>query len=398
MKTSGKRPPGESLVVSHFANSFIGKPGNIGVRTGRVIDALSRMGASGYCLSRGALTHARGFRYRDMGWLGQVPRLLNALRIYALPAFNHRYLDIKLFEGYARLHLGEVLEGRPQVVHVWDTCPSLLHALKAEGMTVLLDMPIAPTAYSRRISQEGGLDFLMTQQSLIRFEAESFALADLILAPSAFVAEELGHCGVPPRKIRVVEFGSDLPARNHVDASKPSAKAGGLDFCFVGNVNRRKGLDVLLDAWNSPEFRHDRLHLCGRVFPEVRSLIDRAQGGGIIVTPGFVNPFTYFVRCDVFVFPSWLEGSAKAVYEAMACGLPAIVTRSAGSVVRDGLDGFVIEPGDSTALRDRLLWFKANQDQIGSMGASARQRAAEFSWDRYTQRVLDIYREQPRCA
>ena len=49
---------------------------------------------------------------------------------------------------------------------------------------------------------------------------------------------------------------------------------------------------------------------------------------------------------DVFVFPSLFEGSAVVTYEALACGLPSIVTPNAGSVVRDGVDGFHVPAGD----------------------------------------------------
>ena len=45
---------------------------------------------------------------------------------------------------------------------------------------------------------------------------------------------------------------------------------------------------------------------------------------------------------DVFVFPSLFEGSAVVTYEALACGLPSVVTPSAGSVVRDGAEGFLV--------------------------------------------------------
>ena len=52
---------------------------------------------------------------------------------------------------------------------------------------------------------------------------------------------------------------------------------------------------------------------------------------------------------DVFVFPSLFEGSAVVTYEALACGLPCVVTPEAGSVVRDGVEGLVVPSADVEA-------------------------------------------------
>ena len=54
---------------------------------------------------------------------------------------------------------------------------------------------------------------------------------------------------------------------------------------------------------------------------------------------------------DVFAFPSLFEGSAVVTYEALACGLPSIVTPSAGSVVRDGIEGFLVPTSSITPWR-----------------------------------------------
>ena len=51
---------------------------------------------------------------------------------------------------------------------------------------------------------------------------------------------------------------------------------------------------------------------------------------------------------DVFAFPSLFEGSAVVTYEALACGLPSVVTPESGSVARDGVDGFVVPSGDAS--------------------------------------------------
>ena len=59
-------------------------------------------------------------------------------------------------------------------------------------------------------------------------------------------------------------------------------------------------------------------------------------------------------QADVFVFPSLFEGSAVVTYEALACGLPSVVTAAAGSVVRDGMEGFIVESRDVNTLAHRM--------------------------------------------
>ena len=378
-----------------FVNSFVGRPGNIGVRTGRVLEALSAQGGGGACVCRGAQTHAKGVRYAEMGLLGHAPRLLNAVRIYLAPGFNHRLADIALFEWFALRHLGAMLKGKgAETAHVWDVCPRLITRLRQEGRFVVLDVPIAPLTYAKRLHQEGRASFLLDDLRLREVELEAFGRADMLIAPSRFVSDELIHAGADPGRIAVVEFGVGKPMALSKTAGE-HRKTGGLEFCFAGTVNRRKGIPDLIAAWSHPDFTRDRLHLCGRVFPEVSEVLAGA-GGGAIITPGFVDTFSYFPQCDVFVFPSWLEGSAKAVYEAMACGLPVIVTRSAGSIVRDGVEGFVIDAGDVGGLRERMLWFKDNPDRLRAMGEAARNRAQEFSWGRYAERVIGLYRPPGR--
>ena len=60
-----------------------------------------------------------------------------------------------------------------------------------------------------------------------------------------------------------------------------------------------------------------------------------------------------FRQADIFVFPSLHEGSALCTYEALACGLPVITTANSGSVVRHGIDGFIVPIRDVEALTEK---------------------------------------------
>jgi len=66
------------------------------------------------------------------------------------------------------------------------------------------------------------------------------------------------------------------------------------------------------------------------------------------------DPENYLNQGTVHVFPSQWEGSAKVTYEAAACALPQITTREAGDVVRDGVEGIIVKPGDVDAIAAAL--------------------------------------------
>ena len=103
--------------------------------------------------------------------------------------------------------------------------------------------------------------------------------------------------------------------------------------------------------------------------------------------------YKYYGNSSVFVFPSLLEGMAYVTLEAMACGLPCIVTPNAGSIVRDGKDGFVIPIRDVETLKEKILFFYENEDARVEMGRSAKEHVQQFTWDRYGNQLVQHYRE-----
>jgi glycosyltransferase involved in cell wall biosynthesis len=84
----------------------------------------------------------------------------------------------------------------------------------------------------------------------------------------------------------------------------------------------------------------------------------------------------------------------QTLLEAMACATPVVCTRVASmpEVVTDGKTGFIVEPGDRQALRDRLRWLAAHPREAAAMGAEGRRVVLErFQWPQVVQRCLDAY-------
>jgi glycosyltransferase involved in cell wall biosynthesis len=130
----------------------------------------------------------------------------------------------------------------------------------------------------------------------------------------------------------------------------------------------------------------------GAVHDEARPHLQKF-GRDNIRTVGFVrDPENYLNQGSVYVFPSQWEGSAKTVYEAAACGLPAITTREAGDVIRDGIEGIIVQPGDVNAIAAALEHLYRHPETVAQMGAAARKRVVEnFTWNHYRTRLLGAY-------
>lgn len=380
------------LNILYLVNSKLGVAGNIGFRIEKVMQRAESEGHQVVSFSRRRSASLDKTKNLDMGWCSELPRILNGVRIYLWPSLRSRYWDYHLFEWLEKKNESRLLSlvGAQPVVHMAEINPHIMRLWQQRGAKVILDMPIAPQAYVERLGLEhGAIEGLTCDNFLRDREFEAFQQADLILAPSPFVAEEIKKLGISLEKIKVVPFGVDVE-RTQRSAAKDLHQ--GIDFCFAGVGNFRKGLQVLLEAWRDDAFANDRLHLCGRMTPAVLNLL-RENNFSNVICPGFVSTKEYFSKCDVFVFPSLMEGSAKAVYEAMASGLPVITTHSSGSVVQEGLSGFIVPILDVKALKERMMFFKKQPQTVLTMGKLARSQVQHMTWVDYGSRVMACYHD-----
>jgi len=99
----------------------------------------------------------------------------------------------------------------------------------------------------------------------------------------------------------------------------------------------------------------------------------------------------HFAWADVFLLPSICEGSATVTYEALGFGLPVVCTPNAGSVVRDGLDGFIVAGAGCHGHCGRIEQLAQDLELRAQMAANAKARAAEFTVGAYGQRLLATF-------
>ena len=277
-------------------------------------------------------------------------------------------------------------------------------ALKAHGTgKAVLNYPIAHHRHHRKIrqeEQEREPEFASTWPSLDGWSAgyeeqidQEIQVADIILVGSSYVRESFALEGVDPQKIVVAPYGVDLTNFS----AGPARLAGAskqFNAIFVGQLSQRKGISYLLRGYRRFRKSDTRLTLVGNApgsMAPFKPYADLFRHVPHQTRPALAQMYR---ESDVFVFPTLLEGMPLVVLEAMACGLPVIVTANGpGDIVRDGIDGFVVPSRDEEAICDRLERLYRDSELRAEMGRNACARAHEFSWSAYTDRTQGVLAE-----
>jgi glycosyltransferase involved in cell wall biosynthesis len=157
-----------------------------------------------------------------------------------------------------------------------------------------------------------------------------------------------------------------------------------------------KGVPYLLEALRLLDSKHTEARLVGpilladkvlepyRKYCQFRGLVPHSQVREL------------YAWADVFVLPSLCEGSALVTYEALAAGLPVICTPNTGSVVQDGVSGFVVPIRDAERIADRLEQMHREPGLLHSMSQLAHARASTFALQEYSRRLLRTLSETHR--
>jgi glycosyltransferase involved in cell wall biosynthesis len=184
-------------------------------------------------------------------------------------------------------------------------------------------------------------------------------------------------------------YGVDLQLF-HPPAKRSDGKP--LRFLFLGAISARKGVPLLLDAWRKIAAPEAELWLVGPITTHERTLIPPLPRLKVLGPYPHRDLPKLLKQCDVLVFPSYCEGFALVLLEALASGMPIITTDATAGpdLITDGLEGRIIPTGDLDALCEAMEQFVRQPDKAHSMSGAARRCAERFSWDSYGDRWRDI--------
>lgn len=320
-----------------------------------------------------------GLEYAARRAAARTPSALTGVHLWAGSAF----CDAILRAGF----------GKAGAVYTFNSAGlRLLSRARRLGLTTVVEQTLVPAAIEDALLAEEHEAFPDWQPSLagdrnrVAFcarECGEWECADLIVCGSEFVRDGIRRRGGPAGRTVVVPYGVDAPAPAVVRslAQRP------LRVLTVGAVGLRKGTPYLLEAarrlQGAAEFR-----LVGSIGVSpaaVRRLVDSVEIVGALPRAAIAQQLAW---ADVFLLPSICEGSATACYEALAAGLPVITTPNAGSVVRHGIDGFVVPIRDAEAIAAVLDAIRLSPTLLFNLSRNAALRAREFTIQKYGERLL----------
>jgi glycosyltransferase involved in cell wall biosynthesis len=339
-------------------------------------------------------------RIRTLRW--HPVRLLSALGSRYYYGAKKHALDRAAARELARA--AAALQGsdkeRRLLFHGWSgECVRTLRVARRLGVPSIIEIPtwhrhkgkakpVRLTKSERELSETGGWEgwknrLLVSRQQML----EEYDLADLLLVLSERAEETFLAAGVPREKLFRHQRGVDVERFTPAEQPPEIFRA-----VFVGALIKRKGVHNLLLAWRRLRLRNAELVLAGTLHDEIHPYL-RDCGDESVKLAGFVaRPEEIYRSASVHVFPSSCEGSAKATYEAAACGLPQITTRESGDVVLDGMNGIIIPPDDVDALAAAIERLHGDRDLCARLGAAGRQRvAANFTWEHFRARLREAY-------
>lgn len=208
-------------------------------------------------------------------------------------------------------------------------------------------------------------------------------------------------------RIEVVYNGVDTelfkpdPERRKATRQMLGIEEAGKLVLFLSHVTRQKGLHLLLRAM--PRLIDARRNVtlavagAGEYLAEARALADALGVSRLVAFVGEIpheRAPEYLAACDVFALPTLRqEGLPFALLEAMACEKPVIVSRIGGvsSLVKDGVNGVLLRPGDQEALVKSLERLIADEGLATGLGRRARETVVDrFSVGQMVRRTADV--------
>jgi len=271
--------------------------------------------------------------------------------------------------------------------------------------------------FLERLGQEGGLRRRLWQsisvyhRSLLLLESRQFQVngsAKIIAVSEEVKSDIVRHYSVPTDKVVVVYNGVD---QNRFHPSKRTEMRESIRerwkipmdsplVLFVGSGFRRKGLDRILSIWKSPRLRDVFLLVVGddSRINRYLSLASSIAPGRIVFTGRRDDIENYYAAADVVALPALQEGFGNVVMEALASGLPVLVSRDVGAaeIIHGPLvQGIVDRVEDLRELEEKLLLLLAASRDPNWIH-EARQIGERHSWENHFKKIEAVLLEACR--
>jgi glycosyltransferase involved in cell wall biosynthesis len=278
-----------------------------------------------------------------------------------------------------------------------DGCLETFRAAKTLGLKCFYDLPIAYWETVRKLLEEEKLrlpewepTLVGTRDSLAKLErkTEELALADMVICPSLFVLKSLPPAVRQDKHCLVAEFGSPLGKPD--TARRASEGSGKLRVLFAGSLTQRKGLADVFAAMKLLKRNDVELIVMGSPIAPMEFYRSQYRDFTYMSTRPHDEVLKLMQTCDVLVLPSLAEGRALVQQEALANGLPLIITENTGGedLVIPGETGFLVPIRSPDKIAEKISWLADHRDSLPDMRLAAIKKAEEYPWQQYTDRIV----------
>lgn len=236
--------------------------------------------------------------------------------------------------------------------------------------------------FSERLSKGLSLNGALLRSFLGFLRNFAFRSADLIICVSDSVREEVVR-HMPTQRVVVVRNGVNTSVFRKIECPKV------YDAAFLGRLCHQKGIDVLLNAWKmvTLEFEEAKLVLIGggdqdRVV-HYKEIVRKLGLQDNVVMKGFIldeELVSLLNSSKLFVFPSRYDGFALAVAEAMACGLPCIISDIPAFREIYGGAAILVKPDDAECLANTIKEVLSNSSEMELLSRKSRMLAGSLDW------------------
>ena len=323
------------------------------------------------------------------------PPMVRHLSEAFLPRRTAQRLDLfacRAFDRWAARRLGEVDAGA--VIACEISALETFREARRRGWVTLLDAPSFHHRAQDRL--HGFTESPDLHRRIVAVKDREIELADGVLTVSELARATYLEAGVSPEKVHAVPLGADLELfRPERDARVEPG--GGVTFLFAGAAIRRKGFDLLVEAFarvrrEEPAARLRVVGPRGDLSPLLGGLEAASfEALGPLPQAGLAAELR---RADCLVLPSRNDSYGMVVAEALASGTPVIVSEMVGAkdLVEEGRSGWVVPVADAGALAERMLRCARDPEALRALRPAARAAAEQATWEAYHRRFAALVR------
>ena len=329
-----------------------------------------------------------------VGWQPGVPAL-RRLGDALLPRGVAAWTDFAACRAFDRWAAGRIDDaGAEGVIACEISALSTLEEARRRGLLAVLDAPsIHPEAQDRL---HGTADSAALHRRIRAVKEREIELAEAVFTVSELARQTYLDAGVAADKVHALPLGADLERFFPRSGAAASAPRETFTFLFAGATIRRKGFDLLLDAFARVEREAPaaRLRIAGprgELAPLLASASERVTFLGPVRQEELARELR---AADCFVLPSRNDSYGMVVAEALASGVPALVSEMVGAkeLVDEGETGWIVPVDDVQALTERMLWCARHPGEVRARRDACRRAAEAATWPAYHRWLADLVR------